>query len=376
MKKRNSVFQITLIIYLLTGGLFTAHAERYDFDDPLWEVTATESEVVSHLGQKALKIKGGTAHLKDLQLLDGVVEFDVSVARERGFMGALFRAQDMRNLEHFYIRPHQTGNVDANQYTPVYNGVSAWQLYHGEGFGVSADYRFDRWMHIKIVFAGDRAEVYIDSDEPVMTSTLKRQPAAGLVGLNSSGFSTAYFANFEVSELPEGYTIAASQEVESPLTEETVSEWLVSSPFDGQTLNGVLQLSSEHESISDWDWLSSEAAGITNLAKLHGLEEDKNTVFAKLQINADKEQLKGLSFGYSDTVAVYVNGRLFYTGYNTYESRDYRYLGTIGLFQKIYLPLQAGENEVLFAVGESFGGWGIQAQFDDMSGITLTQSSE
>ena len=32
------------------------------------------------------------------------------------------------------MRPHQVGNPDAIQYTPVFNGLSAWQLYHGDGF--------------------------------------------------------------------------------------------------------------------------------------------------------------------------------------------------------------------------------------------------
>ena len=35
------------------------------------------------------------------------------------------------------------------------------------------------------------------------------------------------------------------------------------------------------------------------------------------------------------------------------------------------LPLEAGENEVLIVVTEGFGGWGLQTQFEDMSGIRL-----
>ena len=35
------------------------------------------------------------------------------------------------------------------------------------------------------------------------------------------------------------------------------------------------------------------------------------------------------------------------------------------------LPLEAGENEVLIVMTEGFGGWEHQAQFEDMSGISL-----
>ena len=68
-----------------------------------------------------------------------------------------------------------------------------------------------------------------------------------------------------------------------------------------------------------------------------------------------------LALGYSDVAAVFVNDTLIYKGNNTYQSRDYRYLGTIGLFDRVALPLQAGENEVWIAVSEAFGGWGILA---------------
>ena len=50
---------------------------------------------------------------------------------------------------------------------------------------------------------------------------------------------------------------------------------------------------------------------------------------------------------------------------------DYRYLGTIGLFDTVYLPLHPDVNEIWFALGEAFGGWGIMAQFDDLQGIVI-----
>ncbi len=37
----------------------------------------------------------------------------------------------------------------------------------------------------------------------------------------------------------------------------------------------------------------------------------------------------------------------------------------------VYLPLQRGENELVVAVAESFGGWGLIARFDDIEGIAV-----
>jgi hypothetical protein len=70
-------------------------------------------------------------------------------------------------------------------------------------------------------------------------------------------------------------------------------------------------------------------------------------------------------------VRVYLNGRLLYSGNDTFLSRDYRFLGSIGYFDALYLPLRQGENELLMAVSEDQGGWGVQAKIADRSGLSL-----
>ena len=99
------------------------------------------------------------------------------------------------------------------------------------------------------------------------------------------------------------------------------------------------------------------------MAAVQGVSEQADTAFAKLTVDSDRAALKKLKFGYSDKVKVYVNNRLVYSGDNTFRSRDYRYLGTIGLFDAVYIPLEPGNNEILFAVSEQFGGWGVMAAF-------------
>jgi hypothetical protein len=120
-----------------------------------------------------------------------------------------------------------------------------------------------------------------------------------------------------------------------------------------------------------WVDLNSESTGITNLARVAAIGEKANTVYARVVVNSEKKQIRPVRFGYSDRVRVYLNDQLLYYGNNTYRSRDYRYLGTIGYFDELYLPLKKGRNELWFAVSESFGGWGIQARLEDLTGITL-----
>jgi hypothetical protein len=74
-----------------------------------------------------------------------------------------------------------------------------------------------------------------------------------------------------------------------------------------------------------------------------------------------------LRFGFSDRVLVYLNGRPVYKGRAEWRSRDPRFLGTVGLFDELILPLRAGENEVWMAVSEDFGGWGVVAAIGPLS---------
>ena len=54
-----------------------------------------------------------------------------------------------------------------------------------------------------------------------------------------------------------------------------------------------------------------------------------------------------------------------------YRSRDYRFLGSIGWSDTVVLPLDEGDNDLVVAVAEDFGGWGIQGRFTDAAGITF-----
>jgi hypothetical protein len=48
-------------------------------------------------------------------------------------------------------------------------------------------------------------------------------------------------------------------------------------------------------------------------------------------------------------------------------------MGTIGLFDEVYLPLKKGHNELWLAVTETFGGWGVTALFEDPAGINIKE---
>jgi hypothetical protein len=349
-----------------------ARAEALPPDSPLWEIRATEGRVVEHLGRKALVLKGGDAIVKDSRFTDGVIEFDLAFTGERGFMGAMWRMWDESNYENFYIRPHQSGNPDANQYQPVFNGAAAWQLYHGEGYGAPVRYTPNQWTHVKIVVAGERAEIYVgDAGTPALfVSDLKHETRPGRVGLSVGPFAPGYFSNFTYTAT-DAVTLVGKPRAPEATPPGTVTSWRVSGAFAGRSLEGKDRLDPADKEPLGWTRLASEATGITNLARVQGPAENRDTAFARLVIRSEREQVKRFRFGFSDAVRVYLNDRLLYAGSDRYQSRDYRFLGTMGLFDELYLPLSAGRNELWLAVTEAVGGWGVKGAFHDMEGIRL-----
>jgi len=353
---------------------FVAASEPIPFDSPRWKIAAEENRIEEYKGKTSLVLRGGLALVADAEFTDGVIEYFCAFPDARAFVGATWRVQDAANREEFYIRPHQSGNPDANQYTPVFNGLSAWQLYHGEGYGTPVAYEFDTWFPVKIVVSGDQAEVYIgDLETPALfIDDLKRETASGGVGLAVPNFGAVRYADFrfETANTPK---LEGRVERERAAPAGAVMEWEVSDPIAEKDLESSIEISSRHTNDLAWIALKSEPTGLANLSRVSVLTREANTVFARVTVISDRAQSKTLAFGYSDRVRLFFNDRLIYTGNNGYRTRDYRYLGTIGYFDAVTLNLDKGRNELWFAVSESFGGWGVQAAFEDTDGLTFLE---
>jgi len=366
-----------MAFFFLTIVWTAVSAQIVPFDSDRWEIRANESTILDHLGQKSLFMKNGLALVKGSVFTDGVIEFDIAFTGERGFMGAVWRAEDFMNYEEFYLRPHQSGQPDANQYEPVANGVETWQLYYGERYAAPVKYDFNQWVHVKIIVSGRHAEMYIkEMTTPVLIiSELKREIVSGGVGLRVGEFSGAYFSNFQFTAMNNPPLKGKSKAPEQALPG-TVKTWMVSNAFERKSLEKKYQLASDEKQKLRWTRLGCETSGLANLALVQGIQDGKNTAFAKVVIHSEREQVKKVTFGFSDAVMVYFNDRLIYGGNDGYRTRDHRFLGTIGLFDELWLPMKKGENELWMAVTEDFGGWGLMARFEDMSGIRFEEGSK
>ncbi len=337
----------------------------------------------SHAGRDAIVLASpaegapfsfGAAVLKGIGLKNGTIEYDVNFGDTRTFVGANFRMQDQNNYEEFYMRAHQSGNPDANQYMPRFNGVPSWQLYYGPAYSSATTYDFGTWTPVKLEVSEDRMDVYIgDMETPAIASVLRRDIMPGGIGfwgLNLGG--PAWISNINVTPA-ESLELAGTPSAPEPMAVGTIAEWQVSDPFDGASLNSKTNIG-DMASGASYQALDAEASGLVNLARLHGIEAGKDTVFAKVSITAEQASTKQFEFGFSDDVRVYLNGALLVEASDRYRTRDYRFLGTVGYWDSVYLPLKAGENELVLAITEDVAdttGWAVQGRLPDVEGLSI-----
>lgn len=352
------------------------HAQQ-PFDSSAWDIQAAEWRVEPYRGRSALLLRDGAAWLKGSRFQNGAIEFDVIFSSVGGFPGIAFRAPTHSDFELIYLRQALSDGPHATQYTPVLHGVYAWQIYAGSAWEGAAHWTYDRWMHVRLLVRGSRAELFVDGDSAVqVVGRLHGPNGAGEIGLLSG--TGARFANVVVRPdsgyLTEMTTTSFMPNVRDSTPATVVCSWRVSAPFPESALGNLTDFTAVPGG-GAWTELGVEERGIANLARLAGNGDGRNTVVAAVTLTSDRGRLVRVRFGYSDRVRVFLNGRLLYAGNAGFGTRDPEFLGIVGLFDELALPLSRGPNELWFAVSETFGGWAVTADVPDRAGITVSPSS-
>ena len=333
-------------------------AETVGFDSDRW--TKPNARVFEHLGRNALM---GMAYLADVEFENGVIEVDIAVTGKRSYPGIRFRMQNAGDYEECYVRPHRAGLYsDAVQYTPVFSGISCWQLFNGEGYTSATEISPDEWVHMKIEVLGDQARVYLgDAAEPVLViGRLEHGLSKGGIGVSGPMDGSACFSNF-------AYHATEDLEFVRPVPTEiapgTVLDWEVSQSFRISELD--LNAYPLEQDLGELQWRQTTAQwnGLVNVARLMGRSSrEPECVLARTVLASDGDETREIQFGYSDWVGVFLNGDMLFSGNSSYRGRDPSFLGIVGLNDALYLPLRRGENELLLVVAESFGGWGFMCR--------------
>jgi len=345
-------------VLLLAAVSTTAGAEIIPFDSDRWVLF--NAEITEHLGVECLI---GSAFLPDVMFVDGVIEYDIAVDGSRSYPGIRFRARDRFNYENFYIRPHVPGRPDAMQYTAAFNGVAAWQLYSGPGFTAAVDIPTGEWIHVRLEIAGNRARVfYGDDPEPaLLIDDLKHPAAPGSVAISSRRDRSACFANFSVTGTD---TLDFGPPPRPVHPRGLVREWELSQPYRATDADMEVYPGDPLPEPIVWTTVTAEPNGLLDIARHvpRSINGEADLVFARVHLDAERDEIRRFSLGYSDYVCAFLDGRPLFSGNSAYQSRDETFTGVVGLYDTLHLPLRAGRNELLLAVVETFGGWGLMGQ--------------
>jgi hypothetical protein len=286
--------------------------------------------------------------------------------------------QDDGEYEDLYFRAHKSRLPDALQYTPVYRGVSNWQLYHGPGATAAAEFAPDRWQHVRVVVQGRRAAVFVgEVDEPQLVISLAREPRKGYLALR--GFAprgipdeipVANFANLVIrpGEVPYDFSTA---DPTIPAAPGAITQWHVSPSFvpPAEIPREVPQVPA-----TGWSTLPTDPSGLLVLFKHRDRPEGsrRTAALARVTVQAQEAAIRRFDLGYSDVVGVYLNGTLLFSDNDGYSFNFPRRQGLLTPDQaSLYLPLKKGKNELVLAVADVFGGWGLMGRLEDLAGLEV-----
>jgi hypothetical protein len=382
------IANLSLAIACFVSAGATAAAQQPLPFDKGWELQGDRTTIVTEGERQVLQLETGAAHRRDVQFTDGTIDLDVQVTDRRSFVYVYFRVGEDGDREEFYLRPHKSNLPDAVQYAPVWQGRSAWQLYHGAGATAAAGFTPGQWTHVRVAVRGLQAAIFVgDMTTPALVvPRLAREPRAGHIGLaaflpaNVPGSGPiAKFANVVLRPGSSfDFTSASGKPapaVPSPANTVVVREWAVSPAFVPKEAGTIPTLPTGQAQA--FTRLSTAPNGLLELHRYVKVDVQMRTTaaVARVAVRAVSAGVYAFDLGFSDIATVFVNGKPVFTGDASYSFDRPRREGLIGYDQaRLYVPLTAGDNELSIVVSDSFGGWGLMGRFVDAAGLTVTAS--
>jgi len=294
------------------------------------EAHAKVAEIVG-AGEGASLRLDGLVLLREFEAENVGVEVEILVEAPC-YPGIAFRALGTDDFELAYVVPHASGQWDAVQYDPVFNGSNTWQLYHGPAYQATAAVPTGEWVRVRLDAIGDRAAITVDDQPPLVVERLAHGARVGRVGLWT--YRPARFRNLKVGP-PRGIPERGVAPVALP---GAVTSWYG----------------------PGGEVLSAEPGGVVNLNRWFSASLGEVLVTARFV--QDVDGVVEIAAGASDRLALELDGATLLetaSGFSGFSSRASRGYAEAGAAVARTL-LAAGEHELIarVAVNEPFG-WGF-----------------
>ncbi|WP_339918379.1 family 16 glycoside hydrolase [Yeosuana marina] len=311
--------------------------------------------------RETLLLNGGRVTVKNHKFTNGTIEVDVYANSNRSFAGITFRKQN-NNMEEVYMRLHKSNQVDAVQYTPIFNNESNWQLFRE--YQAMVSFKKNGWNSLRIEVNNKSAEVFVN-DEKVMTiDKLRTDQNSGEIGLFTL-FSNR-FSNFRFT--PKDAVENTKKDSNVPIDSTIIKKWEItkSKPYKSEELHFENFLKEEYITVE------TEASGLLPISKYIKKSSSGNFeqnvedyIIASTTVHTSNNETKLFSFDYSDRIIVYLNGKAIFKGNNAFRAKGIQYMGHIDInTNKLYLPLEKGANKIHCVVIDKANGWGLIAKLE------------
>lgn len=354
-------------------------------NDGGWELKGPTVNVERHGGRDVIAVENGTAFRRDVKLQDGTIEFDVQLTRRRSFVYVMFRMAGDREMEEVYLRPHKSALPDAVQYAPVFQGSSAWQLFHGPGATAAVAFEPGVFTPVRLELRGEQAALFVgDLGRPALVvPRLARPPAAGYVALRGfapPGSGTGPVARFANVRITPGttafdFTRVPTRDAAAPGGPDVpepnaVRAWALSRAFAVPEDTSALP---PDDVLGAFSRVEAEPSGRVVLHRhvaLPAPDTREVAAVARLRVRAAAAGVRRLDLGFSDAATVFLNGRPVFRSDARYSYDDPRQEGLVHYGQaSVFLPLEPGWNDLSVLVSDGFGGWGLMGRFPDAVGL-------
>lgn len=299
----------------------------------------------------------GLALLQDVNLADGVIEFDV---RSKSSPVVVFHEQSTEEYEMVYLRMGQSDTPVAVQYVPVHRRFVPWRLY-AEDQGTATIDSLGR-NHVRLEFRGRELRVFVNSaTTPNLVATLRHPARSGAIGVSSS-FGVDRFSHFRYGAIPRASNAEGADSV-GPVRPGAITQWTLSPLLTETTTAGRPPID-----LTGWRPISADGEGRVNVSRYYsGLISEGRAVpvAARVVLRRDRAVTERLAFGFCDHAVVYLNDRPIFSG-SLPIKRNGDFV-RMAMSDTLPLDLRAGANELLVVTtgntyGDSNGGWGFAAR--------------
>jgi len=374
--KIKKYFKMKRLLFLLLSICFVSikaqKTKEIKLEQKFWEQKeGTTALFQKFKGREAVQLNGELA-ISNFELREGTISIDVFCSDERSFAGVFFH-QSTGNREDVYIRQHKSNQVDAVQYTPVFNFESNWQLYNEHQAQVK--FNLNQWNTIKVEFNETQAVVFINNNKALNINKLKGISNTGKIGLWS--LFPSWISNVRIAH--KKVEIKAEASMLKKEENDYIKSWRISESFLIDKIDNLLKT----EKSIPFRKVKADENGLLAISKYSSKKSrgsfEKNVedfVIIEIDVISEIKTTKKISFDFSDKCIVLLNSNEIYRGNNAFKLKGSQFMGHINTeANTLNLPLNKGKNVLRFYVIEKANGWGLKARFHNYQNIKVVSNN-